>query len=226
MSAVQPDNEEMGQTPVPLRSDETVLIESLRCGDEIAFTALLDEHYAAMVRFARIYVRDRAVAEEVVQETWEAVVKGIDRFKAQSSLKTWIFRILTFRAQTHARGENRSIPFSTYWSPDTDSQERAVEPERFHITGRWPGHWVSLPQNWDELPEDRVLSRETYAYIQQAIEALPPQQREVITLRDVEGWTVAEVCDLLGVTDVNQRVLLHRARSRVRRALEQLLKEE
>ena len=101
-----------------------------------------------------------------------------------------------------------------------------MEPERFHITGRWPGHWVSLPQNWDELPEHRLLSRETSTYIHKAIEALPPQQREVITLRDVEGWTVAEVCNLLGVTPVNQRVLLHRARSRVRRILEQVLKEE
>ena len=161
MDAAQPENEEEDHASVPRRSDETVLIESLRRGDEAAFRALLDEHYAAMVRFARIYVRDCAVAEEVVQETWEAVVKGIDRFRAHSSLKTWIFRILTFRAQAHFRGENRTIPFSTYWSPDVDAEEAAVDPNRFQVTGRWPGHWVSLPQNWDELPEHRLLSRET-----------------------------------------------------------------
>ena len=208
-------------------SDEAHLVEALRRGDEAAFVTLLERYHGALVRLATVYVGDRVVAEEVAQETWLGVLQGLDRFEARSSLKTWIFHILTNRAKTRAQREGRSVPFSALWDPDTAPAEPAVEPERFLPAdhSRWPRHWASRPRRWDDTPEERLLARETGAYLQQAIAALPPSQREVLTLRDVEGWTSAEVCNVLGISETNQRVLLHRARSKVRRALERYLGE-
>ena len=139
------------------------------------------------------------------------VLSGLKRFEGRSSLKTWIFRILTNCAKTRAQREGRSIPFSSL--PELDSNEPAVDPDRFRSADQ---QWVSFPQSWDEIPEERILSDETRAYIEGAIEALPPDQREVITLRDIEGWTAEETCSFLGVSEANQLVLLHRARSKVR----------
>ena len=203
--------------------DERRLVAALREGDEAAFVALLERYHAALLRLARVYVADHAVAEEVVQETWEGVLRGIGRFEARSSLKTWIFRILVNSAKTRAVREGRSVPFSSMWQPEDEPEESAVEPERFRSTEPWRGHWLSFPQSWEDVPEERLLSMEARAHIQRAIGALPPSQREVLTLRDVEGWDSADVCNVLKISETNQRVLLHRARARVRRALEQYL---
>lgn len=205
--------------------DETRLIEALRRGDETAFLSLVTMHYAAMLRLAQMYVGSRAVAEEVIQDTWVGVLKGLDRFEGRSSLKTWIFRILLNRARTRAQRENRSIPFSALFS-DSEPSEPAVDPGAFRQSeDQYPGHWLTPPSGWDALPEERLLSRETRQQIDTALTTLPPAQREVITLRDIDGWSASEVCDYLDISEANQRVLLHRARSRVRRELANYLAE-
>ncbi len=174
-----------------------------------------------------LYTPTRAVAEDVVQETWLGVLQGLDRFEGRSSLKTWIFRILTNRAKTRGTRERRSIPFSSFADPSADGPEPAVDPSRFHgEDDRWPHGWASPPTSWDEVPEDRLLSSETLGKVAEAIASLSGAQREVITLRDVEGWTSAEVCNHLGLSETNQRVLLHRARAKVRSALEEYLQDE
>jgi RNA polymerase sigma-70 factor (ECF subfamily) len=208
-------------------TEDLRLVEALRSGNESAFVSLIDMYNTSMLRLAMIFVSSQAVAEEVVQETWMGVLQGLDRFEGRSSLKTWIFRILTNRAKTRAQREGRSVPFSSLPEFTNQIYEPAVEPERFREPDQqWPGHWISFPHSWDEIPEERILSLETMTHIQEAIDNLPPGQREVITLRDVEGWSSDEACNLLGVSESNQRVLLHRARSRVRRALEKYFEEE
>jgi RNA polymerase sigma-70 factor (ECF subfamily) len=193
-------------------------LEALRAGDEAAFLALVRRHHAAMVRVAQIYVGNRAIAEEVAQEAWVGALKGLERFEGRSSLKTWLFRIVTNLAKTRAVREGRTIPFSALRSPE-NVPEPALDPERFRPPDdpRWPGHWASKPQEW---PEEQLLAGETLRVVDVAIEALPPAQRAVITLRDVEGWSAEEVCNALELSETNQRVLLHRARSKVRHALE------
>ena len=204
--------------------DERALVAALRRGEEAAFVALVGLYGAPLLRLARTFVRDRAVAEEVVQETWLAVLNGIDRFEGRSSLKTWIFQILSNRAKTRAVRERRSAPFSALAGEDDD--EAAVDADRFRGEGhRWAGHWAAAPADWRHLPEDRLLGKETLACVHEAIETLPPRQADVLVLRDVEGWAPGEVCDALGISDGNQRILLHRARSKVRAALEQYLSE-
>lgn len=207
--------------------DDGRTVDALRSGDESTFAQLVHEHGVALVRVARIYVSSAAVAEEVVQETWIAVLKGIDRFEGRSSLKTWIFRILTNIAKTRAQREGRTLPFSALERPGVVG-EAAVDADRFHDSEhpRWPGHWASHPQSWDRLPEERLLGDETTAVIQRAIEQLPSTQRAVISLRDIDGWSAEEVCNALEVSETNQRVLLHRARSKVRLALEDYLSED
>ena len=174
-----------------------------------------------MLRVARIYVSSRTVAEEVIQETWVGVLRGIDRFEGRSSLRTWVFRILVNTAKTRAQREGRVLPFSALQDP-ARVPEPAVEPERFlpEDHARFPGHWAVPPR---ELPEERLLASETRERIAQAIDELPATQRAVISLRDVEGWSAEEVRNALDLSEVNQRVLLHRARARVRRALEDYL---
>jgi RNA polymerase sigma-70 factor (ECF subfamily) len=208
-------------------ADDLYLIEQLRSGNEAAFEALIDRYATAMLRLAMLYVRSREVAEEVVQETWLAVLEGLGRFEGRSSLKTWMFRILTNCSITRAQREGRSIPLSSLEDTDTDHAECAVDPDRFlPVDHQWSGHWVSFPSNWQEMPEERLLSQETRARIHLAIEAMPPNQREIIVLRDIEGWTSEETCAFLGISEVNQRVLLHRARSKVRTVLEKYFEEE
>jgi RNA polymerase sigma-70 factor (ECF subfamily) len=180
---------------------------------------------SSLLRFAMAYVRNRAVAEEVVQETWLGVLKGIERFEGRASLKTWIFRILANKAKTRAEREGRTIPFSAF--ADSFDDGPSVEAERFLPADdpRWPGHWAAAPSSWSEIPEDHLLTREALARLRSAIDELPAMQRRVIILRDVEGWTAEEVCTLLELTEGNQRVLLHRARSKVRTALERYFEE-
>jgi RNA polymerase sigma-70 factor (ECF subfamily) len=204
-----------------LQLEEMQLVEALRGGDERAFEELIRMYQAALVRVAQIYVSSRAVAEEVVQETWLAVLNGIDRFEGRSSLKTWLFRILTNRAKTRGQRDARMLPFSALAGAGEEADEPSVNPDRFlGPDSPHPGAWAAPPVAW---PEDKLLERETLGVIEMAIEELPEGQRDVILLRDVDGWTPMEVSDVLGITDGNQRVLLHRARSKVRAALEEYL---
>jgi RNA polymerase sigma-70 factor (ECF subfamily) len=192
------------------------LVEALRRGDEAAFASLVDSLSPALLRMARMYVRDQAVAEEVVQETWISVLRGIDGFEGRSALRTWIFRILINTAKTRGQREARSIPFSAAASGD----EPSVDPDRFlGPDHRWPGDWAFVPTEWP-TPEEELLSGETLQVILDAIDELPEAQRAVITMHDIEGVPSAEVASTLEISDVNQRVLLHRARSKVRAALE------
>jgi RNA polymerase sigma-70 factor (ECF subfamily) len=207
----------------PDAADEAI-VARLRDGDESAFMELIDRYGATMLRVAQMYVKDRASAEEVVQETWLAVLNGIDRFEGRSSLKTWLFRILTNRAKTRGERDGRMVPFSALAGTEAESDEPSVDPDRFLGLGSaTPGAWAAPPRAW---PHDRVLARETIGVIESAIDKLPEAQREVIRLRDVEGWTPMEVADALEITDGNQRVLLHRARAKVRAELEQYLDPE
>jgi RNA polymerase sigma-70 factor, ECF subfamily len=201
------------------REDE-LLLRRLRAGDEDAFMELIDRYSMQMLRVARMYVSTRSAAEEVVGETWLAVLTGLDRFEGRSSLRTWIFRILMNRAKTRGVRERRVVPFSSLADAEEDD-DATVDADRF--VPRGAGAWASEPARWSDLPEERLLARETLEVAQRAIDALPPNQRAVITLRDVEGWEADEVRDLLDLSDVNQRVLLHRARAKVRRALEREL---
>jgi RNA polymerase sigma-70 factor, ECF subfamily len=213
-----------GATPA---DSELLLIESLRNGDENAFLLVVQRYHHALLRLAMIYVSKQALAEEVVQETWMGVLQGLNNFVGRSSLKTWIFHILTNCAKTYALREGRSIPFSSLFNEEIDADEPSVNPERFFPPGsQRPGTWISLPENWDEIPEERLLSQETFASIDAAIETLPPHQRIVITLHDIEGWMPEEICSLLDISEANRRVLLHRARSKVRHALEGYFHEE
>jgi RNA polymerase sigma-70 factor, ECF subfamily len=206
-------------------TDDLELLARLRRGDEAAFTRVVERLHGPMLGLAMAHVGNRAVAEEVVQDAWVGVLAQLDRFEGRSSLKTWVLRIVANQARTRAVRERRTLPFSTLDGPDQPDRP-AVEPERFLPAGhRWAGHWASPPRSWAEVPEERLLSAETRAEVQRAVALLAPAQRAVVTLRDVEGLTAAETCELLGLTEGNQRVLLHRARSRVRRALEWYLDE-
>lgn len=210
-------------SPEALREEQR-LLERLRAGDEGAFAELVALYQSPMLRIASLYVSSRAVAEEVVQEAWVGVLRGLDRFEGRSSLKTWIFTILANTAKTRAKREGRTLPFS---SLAPAGEEPAVEPDRFLEAGhRLADHWAAPPRRWETEPERRLLAGEARAEIAAAIEALPPGQRTVISLRDVEGWPSEEVCSVLGLSETNQRVLLHRARAKVRAALERYLDQE
>jgi RNA polymerase sigma-70 factor, ECF subfamily len=200
--------------------DEAGLVAALSRGDADAFAALVDRHSRAMIRVAMAYVPSSAAAEEVVQETWIAVMRGIDGFEGRSSLKTWIFRILTNVAMRSGARERRSVPFSALAGAE-DTGEPSVDPDRFLPADHelFPGHWAIMPARWP-TPEEGLLARETREVIAAAIAELPVAQRTVIALRDVEGWSSEEVRAALEISAGNQRILLHRARSRVRNAIE------
>ncbi len=185
------------------------LVQRLRSGDESAFAELIDAYHPSMVRFAQTFVPSRAVAEEVAQDTWLAVLKGIDRFQGRSSLKTWIFRILANRARSTGAREQRITPV------DIDNAA-TVDRARFDAGGQW----VDPPAHWSEDIDERLSSAKVIGEIRAAISRLPESQRAVVTLRDVDGLSSKEVCDVLGISEANQRVLLHRGRSRIRAALE------
>jgi RNA polymerase sigma-70 factor (ECF subfamily) len=197
-------------------SDDRALVDGLRRGEEDAFVRVVDLYGGSMLRVARSFVPTYALAEEVVQEAWLGVIRGIDGFEGRSSLKTWIFSIVVNTARTRGAREARTVPFSSL------EPEPAVEPERFLGPDHpdHPGAWATPPHAW---PAARLEQQETRAVIAATIAELPPLQRQVITMRDIEGWTAEETCNALELTETNQRVLLHRARARVRRALERYL---
>ncbi len=209
-----------GATAFSQSAAERELVEALRSRDETAFARLVDELSPALLRVAKEYVRDDQVAREAVQETWLGVIKGIDRFEGRSTVKTWVFRILMNIARTRGKVESRSAPFSALAAGPDD--EPALDPDRFKPADadRAPNHWAVKPQVW-RTPEEALLDGETKQVILDAIDTLPPQQRTVITLRDIQGWDAEETRNALEISETNQRVLLHRARSKVRAALEE-----
>ena len=199
------------------------MLNALRAGDEHAFRVLVERHYPMMRRMARGYVQTDAVAEEVVQDTWLAVVAGIERFEGRSSLTTWLFSILTNKAKTRGTRERRTLPFSCLG--DGNDNEPAVDADRFQgDDDAWPGHWATPPRPWQK-PEHRLLSLEARGCLKNALDELPARQRLVVTLRDVEGLRSEEVCGLLEISAENQRVLLHRGRSRLRGMLENYVEQ-
>ena len=209
-----------------LSEDDRRLLARLRAGDQDAFMDLVTRYSASMLRLARLYVPSRAVAEEVVQETWLGVLRGLVRFEGRSSLKTWLFRILVNRARTRGERERRTVPFAALAREEAGGDEPAVDADRFQPPGaEEPGAWAFPPQRWEEDPERALRSAEGVARVRAEIEKLPPMQRLVITMRDVEGWTSDEVRSALDISETNQRVLLHRARSKVRATLEDHIAE-
>ncbi len=210
-----------------LTKTEDQLIARLRRGDEGAFDALVNQHHGALIRMAMGYVADREVAEEVVQDTWMAVIESLDRFEGRSSLRTWIFGIMIHKAKDRGVREKRHTTFSAFESYDDDNDkanDKAVDPSRFLQSGEWTGHWAFPPQPWDDqTPEKLLASQQAVNAMNQAIEALPATLKEVLILRDVEGVEAKEVCELLKITETNLYVRLHRARERVRVAVETYL---
>jgi RNA polymerase sigma-70 factor (ECF subfamily) len=205
--------------------NEPRLVDALRSGDEEAFAWVVRRYHGPLLRYAGVFVADRAVAEEVVQETWLGVIRGIGTFEARSSVRTWIFNILANRARTRGAREARSVPMSALAAQELEDDAPVLGPEHFRPDDapRWAGHWAIAPQPWN-APEARLLAAESRAVLDAAIAALPPMQREVIMLRDVVGMDAEEVCGRMSLTDGNQRVLLHRARTRVRAALDAYLR--
>src|SRR3954451_2657058 len=215
-----------GTAPPPSRpraqAREAQLVAALRAGDEEAFTMLVTTWHATLKRVARAYVRTDATAEEVVQETWLGAVAGLERLEERASLKTWLVHILANRARPRAAREARSVPFTALGGGE---DAPAVDPDRFNgEEAAWPGHWAAPPRPWED-PERRLHSLEARALLRAAIGGLPEMQQAVLTLRDVEGLEAQEVCELLDLSDANQRVLLHRARARVRTELEHWFEE-
>jgi RNA polymerase sigma-70 factor (ECF subfamily) len=206
------------QLEVAYGGDESQLVAALRRRDETAFVSLVRRYHELMLRIARAQLNGHA-AEEVVQETWLAVIKGIDSFEGRSSLRTWMFRILTYQASARLEREGRQIPFSALAAADAAAADPSIDPSRFHPRDHAPRpfFWVSDPREW---PETALLAAEVRSLIVEAVEQLPDSQRAVISLRDLEGWSPSEVCEALEISDGNQRVLLHRARSKVREALD------
>jgi RNA polymerase sigma-70 factor (ECF subfamily) len=202
---------------------EDQLIARLRRGDEGAFDELVNQHHSSLIRMAMGYVADREVAEEVVQDTWMAVIESLSRFECRSSLRTWICGILIHKAKDRGVREKRHTTFSAFESYDDDNDE-AVDPSRFQQTGEWAGHWAFPPQPWDDrTPEKLLASKQAVDCMQRAIETLPATLKEVLILRDVEGVEAKEVCEILNITETNLYVRLHRARERVRVAVETYL---
>jgi RNA polymerase sigma-70 factor (ECF subfamily) len=194
--------------------DEVKLLEQLRAGDEAAFSALVERYQPSLLRFAATFVPNRAVAEEVVQDAWIGVIRGIERFEGRSTLQTWLYRIVANRARTTGARERRSIPAAM-------GDEPAVAISRF---GR-AGHWADPPAPWPDDVEDRLVAAGLAERLRAWIDELPDGQRQVVMMRDVEGLSSGEVCEILGVTEGNQRVLLHRGRARIRARIEDEMKE-
>ena len=210
---------------IKIADDDVNLVERLQNGDESAFLALVDLYHQPMIRLAQNYVRCASIAEEVVQEAWMGVLRGIGRFEGRCGIKTWLFTILVNRAKTRGKKEGRTICFTDCFADGDENSHGdrtfAVAAERFRSADdRWPGHWLSNPTRWDIRPEDHAMQQELHDKIVCEIKKLPHSQQIVMSMRDIEGWTSEEVCGILEISQANQRVLLHRARSKVRGALE------
>ncbi len=214
----------MAVAPEADMDGEASLVAALRRGEEAAFVTLLERHHTALIRLALLYVDEQAVAEDVVQETWYEVVRHIDRFAGRSTLKTWMCAILVNRAKSRAVRERRSVAFSRLACSD-ESGDCPVASDRFDAAGWWASA-EHAPRPWPALPEEHALGHEIRRRIAAAMVTLAPQQQQVLYLRDVEGWSAAEVCNALALSKTNQRVLLHRARARVRGALERYFAED
>ena len=217
MESGSPSGSPIPRTHLPDRREDE-LLDALRSGDESAFTTLVEKHHASMIRIARLYVGSAAAAEEVAQEAWLAVLQGLQRFEGRCTVKSWIFAIVANCAKSRGERDKRMVPLSSLVQED-DEDGASVPPERFQGEGhpRWPGHWSQPPEAWSD---EQLVSRETLQAIAGAMETLPPKQRAVMMMRDVEGLESEETCQVLGISEANQRVLLHRARSKVRSALE------
>jgi RNA polymerase sigma-70 factor (ECF subfamily) len=204
--------------------EDLALVESLRDGDERAFARIVEELNGPLLRLAGLYVQGSAAAEEVVQDTWLGVLRGLDRFEARSSFRTWVFRIAANRARTHGGREHRDVPLSALLDPASDPGGPSLDPERFLAPGEeWAGGWAVTPRRWAPDAEEHLAASETRELIRASLETLAPAQQIVMTLRDIEGWSSEEVCAALEITPGNQRVLLHRARTRMRAILERQL---
>src|SRR6267154_4479869 len=204
-----------------LGDNEAELVAALKRRDEMAFVTLLQRYQGQLLRLALVYCRTTELAEEVVQDTWLGVIQGIDRFEGRSSFKTWLFQILVNRARTRAGREGRAVSLSSLSDEAEAPGEPAVPPGRFRGSDdKWPHNWALPPHSWGESSDARLLAEETMELVTRAIAELSPAQQQVITLRDIEGWTAEDVCNVLLISETNQRVLLHRARSHVRAALE------
>jgi RNA polymerase sigma-70 factor (ECF subfamily) len=202
---------------------DAALLERLRRGDEDAFRALVSEHGPFLMRLVMMHVPSRAIAEEVVQDTWLAALNGLDRFEGRSMLRTWLASIALNKARTRGTREGRILPFALLRRRYEEGGGPALDPDRFQgKRGERPGWWASPPVAWED-PQSRLEANETRDVLLRAIRDLPPRQREVITLRDISGWDAEEVRNALDLSETNQRVLLHRARSKVRAALEEHL---
>jgi RNA polymerase sigma-70 factor (ECF subfamily) len=193
--------------------NDAELVERLRQGDEGAFRALYEAHHTTLVRLASAYVKSASVAEEVAQDTWVAVIDSLGTFEGRSALKTWIARIAINRAKTRAQRDGRQVPL------EDDADVASVDSARFGAIGQFK----QAPTRWEDTPEALVGRREVREAIERGLETLPPPQRTVVTLRDIEGWSSEEVCNVLEIAESNQRVLLHRGRTRLRAALEGVL---
>lgn len=201
--------------------DDSALIAGLKRRDEAAFVSLVERYQGQLLRLALVYCRGADIAEEIVQDTWLGVLRGIDRFEERASFKTWLFQILVNQARTRAKREGRAVSFSSLSDEADAPGEPAVPPERFRgPNDKWPYNWAVPPQAWGESSDARLLANETLELVKRAIAQLSPAQQQVITLRDIEEWSAEDVCNVLMISETNQRVLLHRARSHVRATLE------
>jgi RNA polymerase sigma-70 factor (ECF subfamily) len=206
--------------------DDATVVAALRRGDEAAFTSLVRRHQPAFLRIARVWVRDAAAAAEVVQDAWLTALEGLDRFEGRSALRTWLYGIVVNVARAHGRAERRMVPISALLADEIGEAAPSVEGARFHSEDhQWAGHWVDMPAPFPSADQE-LERRELRSALEDAIASLPVMQRQVIVLCDVEGFTGEETCNILGVAGTNQRVLLHRARAKVRAALERHLAEE
>ena len=210
-----------------LESEESALLDALRRGDEDAFAQLVRKHHASLRRVARLFVANPAIADEVVQDTWLGVIRGIWAFEGRSSLRTWILRILVNRARTRAVRERRASGLIDVLSSegDVEAEPTSGSPHLFPADGSFPPGRGVQPQAPDPTPEHSVLTKELRQRLSTVVDALPPNLRIVLWLRDVEGWSASEVCNALTIQETNQRVLLHRARLRARAALGTYLEE-
>lgn len=223
-SASQPPAAQLARAGANGSSVDDRILAALRAGDELAFHELFRRKYAIMKRVARGYAHCDAIAEEIVQETWLAVINGIDRFQQRSSFDSWMFAILVNQARRHGARERRAVPFSSMDPPD--GGEPSVDAARFQTDDEtWPGHWATPPRPWQK-PDRRLLSLEARDRLRHALAELPERQRVVVALRDVDGCSADEVCRWLGVSEENQRVLLHRGRSRLRAVLDGYMSDE